>query len=202
VDLDIGAGELVALLGPSGSGKSTLLNIVAGLDLPDAGAVELDGQPLHRLDERARTLLRRRAVGFVFQSFNLVPTLTVAENIELPLELTGHPRSGVRAAAAALLRRTGMPGREESFPDELSGGEQQRVAIARAIVHRPRIVLADEPTGNLDHATGARIMELLAGLVADQGVAMLIATHSADIVERAGRVLMLRDGVLRPGARP
>jgi putative ABC transport system ATP-binding protein len=196
VDLDIAPGELVALLGPSGSGKSTLLNLIAGIDAPDAGTVELAGHSITALDERSRTLLRRRAVGFVFQFFNLVPTLSVWENVALPLELTGGSRATSRATASSLLRQVGIAGREDSFPDELSGGEQQRVAIARALAHEPRLVLADEPTGNLDHATGETVLALLTGLVAERGTTMLIATHSAEVVERAHRVLTLRDGVL------
>lgn len=201
MDLDVRPGELVALLGPSGSGKSTLLNIIAGLDPPDTGSVELAGHAVTTLDERSRTLLRRRDVGFVFQFFNLVPTLTVAENVALPLELTGRGGAEGRRAAAALLQRVGIAGRDDSFPDELSGGEQQRVAIARALAHQPRLVLADEPTGNLDHTTGQRVLDLLTGLVKELGTAMLIATHSAEVVERADRVLTLRDGVL-VDARP
>jgi putative ABC transport system ATP-binding protein len=158
------------------------------------------GRDLAALDERGRSLLRRHDVGFVFQFFNLVPTLTVAENVALPLELTGRGRSETRAAASSLLERVGITGRDDSFPDELSGGEQQRVAIARALAHRPRIVLADEPTGNLDEATGARVLELLAGLVVEQGAAMLIATHSGEVVARADRVLTLRVGQLHAGA--
>jgi putative ABC transport system ATP-binding protein len=198
VDLDIRAGELVALLGPSGSGKSTLLNLIAGIDAPDAGTVHVAGEDLAALDERGRSLLRRREVGFVFQFFNLVPTLTVAENVMLPLELTGR-QAAARAAAATLLQKVGITGRDDSFPDELSGGEQQRVAIARALAHGPRIVLADEPTGNLDQATGARVLDLLTGLVAEQGAAMLIATHATEVVARAHRVLELRDGRVLPG---
>jgi putative ABC transport system ATP-binding protein len=198
VDLEIRAGELVALLGPSGSGKSTLLNLIAGIDAPDSGSVRVAGEDLAVLNERGRTLLRRREIGFVFQFFNLVATLTVAENVTLPLELTGR-RAEARSAAATLLQKVGITGRGDSFPDELSGGEQQRVAIARALVHRPRIVLADEPTGNLDQATGARVLDLLTALVAEQGAAMLIATHSADVVARAHRVIELRDGRVSTG---
>jgi putative ABC transport system ATP-binding protein len=196
VDLHVGAGELVALLGPSGSGKSTLLNVIAGLDSVDDGRVEIDGRDIAVLDDRARTLLRRRSIGFVFQFFNLVPTLTVLENVQLPLELTGASRTALREEARALLDRVGITGRDTSFPEELSGGEQQRVAIARALAHSPRLVLADEPTGNLDTVTGARVLELLTGLVAERGTAMLVATHSAEVVERAHRVVTLRDGVI------
>jgi putative ABC transport system ATP-binding protein len=198
VDLEVHAGEMVALLGPSGSGKSTLLNVIAGLDSVDAGSVEIDGTDIGALGDRARTLLRRSSIGFVFQFFNLVPTLTALENVQLPLELTGATRAALRAEARALLDRVGISGRDGSFPEELSGGEQQRVAIARALAHRPRLVLADEPTGNLDTATGARVLELLTGLVAERGTAMLVATHSGEVVERADRVVTLRDGVINP----
>jgi putative ABC transport system ATP-binding protein len=196
VDLEVHAGELVALLGPSGSGKSTLLNVIAGIDTPDAGTVELSGRDVTQLGERDRTLLRRSDIGFVFQFFNLVPTLTVSENVQLPLELTGWPRRDLRTESHAALERVGITGRDGAFPEELSGGEQQRVAIARALAHGPRLVLADEPTGNLDTATGARILELLTGLIAERGTAMLIATHSMEVVERAHRVITLRDGVI------
>jgi putative ABC transport system ATP-binding protein len=194
VDLDVLPGELVALLGPSGSGKSTLLNLVAGLDAPDAGTVHVAGRDVARLDERGRTLLRRHEIGFVFQFFNLVPTLTVLENIRLPLELTGR-RDG--DAALALLERTGLGHRARAFPEELSGGEQQRVAVARALAHGPRLVLADEPTGNLDASTGAVVLDLLAELVRERGTTMLVATHSSAVVERAGRVVALEEGRLR-----
>ena len=193
IDLDVEPGEMVALLGPSGSGKSTLLNIIAGLDAPDGGTVEVGGQDLGRMTERGRTLLRRREIGFVFQFFNLIPTLTALENILLPLELTGRKDGG---AARALLERVGLADRARAFPEELSGGEQQRVAIARALAHEPKLLLADEPTGNLDSATGARVLDLLTSLVSERGTAMLIATHSREVVDRADRVVMLHDGAI------
>jgi putative ABC transport system ATP-binding protein len=193
IDLDVRPGELVALLGPSGSGKSTLLNLIAGLDAPDAGTIEVGGSELGGMSERGRTLLRRRDIGFVFQFFNLVPTLTVLENVMLPLELTRRPAV---APARALLDRVGLGDRGKSFPEELSGGEQQRVAIARALAHEPQVLLADEPTGNLDSATGARVLDLLTELVRERGTTMLIATHSADVVGRASRVITLRDGAI------
>ncbi|MBR9990679.1 MAG: ABC transporter ATP-binding protein [Gemmatimonadetes bacterium] len=196
VDLDVASGEMVALLGPSGSGKSTLLNIIAGLDAPDGGTVEVSGRDLAGMSERARTLLRRRDIGFVFQFFNLIPTLTVLENIRLPLELTGRRDPG---PARELLERVGLAGRERAFPEELSGGEQQRIAIARALAHEPRLLLADEPTGNLDSATGARVLDLLTRLVRERGAAMVIATHSSDVVDRADRVLTLHDGAIAGG---
>ncbi|HEX6307051.1 MAG TPA: ABC transporter ATP-binding protein [Longimicrobiales bacterium] len=196
VDLDVRPGEIVALLGPSGSGKSTLLNIIGGIDAPDSGTVEVAGRDVGVLSERERTLLRRREIGFVFQFFNLVPTLTVLENILLPLELTGR-RDG--AAARALLDSVGLADRAGAFPEELSGGEQQRIAIARALAHEPALILADEPTGNLDSVTGARVLDLLTGLVRERGSAMLIATHSAEVVRRAHRVITLRDGRIVAG---
>jgi putative ABC transport system ATP-binding protein len=198
IDLDVEPGEFVALLGPSGSGKSTLLNVIAGLDTVDTGSVEIDGRDIGRLNDRSRTLLRRRDIGFVFQFFNLVPTLTVLENVQLPMELTGVARAVMRTEARALLARVGITGRDTSFPEELSGGEQQRVALARAVAHSPRLILADEPTGNLDTATGARVLELLTELVTERGTTMLVATHSAEVVDRASRVVSLRDGRIEP----
>jgi putative ABC transport system ATP-binding protein len=191
--LDIAHGELVALQGPSGSGKSTLLNVIAGLDSVDRGRIVVDGEDIGAMTERERTLLRRNRIGFVFQFFNLVPTLTVLENVLLPLELVGRSS---RDDAAALLERVGLAGRGRAFPEELSGGEQQRIAIARAIAHRPRLLLADEPTGNLDADTGARVLDLLTQLVRESGTTMLIATHSDDVVARASRVVALRHGTI------
>jgi putative ABC transport system ATP-binding protein len=191
VDLDVAAGELVALRGPSGSGKSTLLNVIAGLDAPDAGTIRVAGSDVAALTERDRTLLRRREIGFVFQFFNLIPTLTAFENVLLPLELTGRRDA---ARARNLLDRVGLGGRGRAFPDELSGGEQQRVAIARALAHEPRLLLADEPTGNLDAATGDAVLDILTALVRERGTTMLVATHSAAVVERASRVVTIRDG--------
>lgn len=193
IDMDVAPGELVALLGPSGSGKSTLLNIIAGLDAPDSGTVDVGGRDLGAMTERGRTLLRRRHIGFVFQLFNLIPTLTVLENVLLPLELTGRRDTAV---ALALLERVGLADRARAFPEELSGGEQQRTAIARALAHQPKLLLADEPTGNLDSATGARVLDLLTGLVTERDAAMVIATHSHEVVERAHRVLTLHDGAI------
>jgi putative ABC transport system ATP-binding protein len=197
IDLDVASGELVALLGPSGSGKSTLLNIIAGLDTPDSGTVQVSGRNLGGMTERGRTLLRRRDIGFVFQFFNLIPTLTVLENVLLPLELTGRRDADV---ARALLERVGLADRARAFPEELSGGEQQRIAIARALAHQPKLLLADEPTGNLDSVTGARVLDLLTDLVSEHGAAMVIATHSRDVVDRAHRVVTLHDGVIVSGA--
>ena len=196
LDLRIEAGEWVALLGPSGCGKSTLLNLISGLDLPDAGSVRLAGTELSGLDETARTRLRRRHIGFVFQFFNLIPTLTVAENVLLPLELNRLDHPARRAEAMDLLSRVGLAGREHSFPEQLSGGEQQRLAMVRALVHHPALVLADEPTGNLDGETGEQVLEVLTELRAQTGSAMLMVTHSETVAARAGRVLRLEDGQL------
>jgi putative ABC transport system ATP-binding protein len=193
IDLDVAPGELVALLGPSGSGKSTLLNVIAGIDAPDSGTVEVGGHDLGMLSERGRTLLRRRDIGFVFQFLNLIPTLTVLENVLLPLELTGRRDA---AGAHALLDRVDLADRAHAFPEELSGGEQQRIAIARALAHQPQLVLADEPTGNLDSATGAHVLDLLTDLVRERETAMVIATHSRDVVDRAHRVLGIHNGVI------
>lgn len=191
--LKIAPGERVAVLGPSGSGKSTLLNLVSGIDLPDAGTVRVDDIDLGRLDERSRTLFRRDRVGFVFQFFNLIPTLTVRENLALPLELKGED-PGDRIGE--LLAQVGLADRADSFPDRLSGGEQQRVAVARALVHRPGLILADEPTGNLDVDTGGVVVDLLERLVADAGATLVVVTHSASLAERMDRTVRVDRGQL------
>jgi putative ABC transport system ATP-binding protein len=196
LSLEVEAGASVALLGPSGSGKSTLLNMISAMDTPDGGVVEVAGRDLTALNERDRTLFRRTHMGFVFQFFNLIPTLTVEENLLLPLELAGQSKRDLHGRALDLLGSVGLTGREESFPDRLSGGEQQRVAVARALVHRPRLVLADEPTGNLDRETGDRVLDLLESLVRDEGTTLLTVTHSERVARRADRILTLRDGVL------
>lgn len=189
---EIPAGEFVALLGPSGSGKSTLLNIVGGMDRPDAGNVIVAGASLVGMSERERTLFRRNRIGFVFQFFNLIPTLTVEENLLLPLELTGRPAD--RSVTRSLLDRVGLADRGGTFPDRLSGGEQQRVAIARALVHGPALVLADEPTGNLDDDTAESVLDLLEAVTRDAGATMLVVTHSEQVVRRVDRVLELHHG--------
>lgn len=193
--LSIASGERVAVLGPSGSGKSTLLNLVSGIDLPDAGTVRVDSLDLGRLDERSRTLFRRDRVGFVFQFFNLIPTLTVAENLALPLELKGVPAEG---RAGDLLEQVGLADRADSFPDRLSGGEQQRVAVARALVHEPGLILADEPTGNLDQDTGAVVVDLLDRLVADAGATLVVVTHAQALADRMDRIVRVDRGRLVP----
>ncbi|MGF1641996.1 MAG: ABC transporter ATP-binding protein [Thiotrichales bacterium] len=194
VDLLIEPGERLALLGRSGSGKSTLLNLLGGLEAPDSGEILVRGVAMGRLDERARTLLRRREVGFIYQFFNLIPTLTVAENVALPLELNGVEMAEARTRVDAALRAVDLDGRAGSFPDRLSGGEQQRVAIARALVHRPALVLADEPTGNLDATTGRAVLELLDERVREQGATLVLVTHSREVASHADRVLVLDQG--------
>jgi len=198
VDLTVAPGESVALLGPSGSGKSTLLNLIGGIDAPDAGRVEVAGVAIHDLSERERSLFRRRGIGFVFQLFNLVPTLTVEENLLLPLELAGEATRGARDRARGLLDRLGLGDRGDSWPERLSGGEQQRVAVARAVIHRPALVLADEPTGNLDQDTGAEVLELLQDLRREAGTTLVVVTHSVAVAGRMDRCLELRGGRLLP----
>ena len=192
VTLAIPRGEFVAILGPSGSGKSTLLGLMAGLDRPTSGEVFLDGQPLHAMDEDALALLRRRSVGFVFQSFQLLSNLTARENILLPLELVDAPNA--RQRADELLALVGLADRGHHYPSQLSGGEQQRVALARAFAPRPGILFADEPTGNLDSATGERILDLLTELHRRDGTTLVLVTHDAAVAALAERRVHLRDG--------
>ncbi|HJR64641.1 MAG TPA: ABC transporter ATP-binding protein [Gemmatimonadaceae bacterium] len=184
----------VAIVGPSGSGKTTLLGLLAGLDTPTAGSVVLDGTDLTQLDEDARARLRGEKVGFVFQSFQLIPTLTALENVTVPLELRGE--RGAAPRARDLLARVGLADRAHHFPSQLSGGEQQRVAIARAFSNEPRILFADEPTGNLDTANGGRVIELLESLNREAGTTILLVTHDAGLARRAGRVIQLSDGMV------
>lgn len=192
--LDIARGAFVALLGQSGSGKSTLLNLLGGIDLPDAGQIRIDGRTLTDLGEVERTRFRRRHIGFVFQFHNLIPTLTVQENLLLPLELNGLATREQQDRALALLDNVGLGNRRHSFPERLSGGEQQRLAIARALVHGPALLLADEPTGNLDAATGERILELLLKLHRQETVTIVMVTHSREVAARADRALYLELG--------
>jgi putative ABC transport system ATP-binding protein len=192
LDLDIKQGECVALLGRSGCGKSTLLNLISGIDQADAGEIYINGLNLTGMSEYERTLFRRRHIGFVYQFFNLIPTLTVEENLLLPLELNNLDKS----AALALLSAVDLSDRRATFPDRLSGGEQQRVAIARALVHDPLLVLADEPTGNLDAETGRHMLQLLDRLVRKTGKTLFLVTHSEDAIVLADRVLTLEDGRL------
>ena len=190
-NLEIKAGEVVALYGKSGSGKSTLLNILAGIDHPDKGRVEVDGRGLETLGEEGRTQLRRRRIGFIFQFFNLLPTLTAFENVFLSLELAGKYD---RQPAYQALQAVGLEGKENRFPSELSGGEQQRVAIARALVKEPAIILADEPTGNLDSQTGTQVLALLSGRCREFGTSLLMATHSPLTCQYSDRILRMVDG--------
>ena len=189
-------GEFAAILGKSGSGKSTLLNLISGIDLADAGSVWLNGQNLTALDERRRTLFRRHNIGFIFQFFNLIPTLTVLENIILPAELSNQPPELAKQQAEKLLEAVGLMDRAATFPDRLSGGEQQRVAIARALVNDPLLLLADEPTGNLDEETGRQVLALLDSLTRQAGKNMIMVTHSQEAATYADRVLTLRDNKL------
>jgi putative ABC transport system ATP-binding protein len=196
VDVTIRRGELCVLIGRSGSGKSTLLNLIGGIDVPTAGEIVVDGLPLAQATEARRTLFRRHHVGFVFQFFNLISTLTVEENLRLPLELNGRPRDAARARAGALLAEVGLADRGPAFPEQLSGGEQQRVAVARALIHEPLLVLADEPTGNLDLDTGRQVLDLLDRLTRRAGRTMVMATHSPEVVGLADRIFRLQDGCL------
>jgi len=198
VDATVARGELVVVVGRSGSGKSTLLNLIGGIDQPTAGEIVVDGVPLTGVSEEARTRFRRGRIGFVFQFFNLIPTLTVAENLLLPLELNGRTGVAARRTALQRLEEVGLADRATAFPERLSGGEQQRVAVARALVHDPLLVLADEPTGNLDLETGRQVLELLDRLTRQAKKTMVMATHSREVVGLADRVLVIRDGRLVP----
>ena len=196
LDVTIRQEEFVVLMGQSGAGKSTLLNLVSGIDRPTSGDVFIGDRHLNALSEHERTLFRRQNIGFVFQSFNLIPTLTVGENVTLPLELSGRLDASDQERALNVLEEVGLRDRADSFPDRLSGGEQQRVAIARALAHDPLLILTDEPTGNLDFDTGRQVLDLLARLVREHGKTMLVATHDRSTVRQADRVLLLRSGTL------
>ncbi len=193
VSLTLAGGEMVALVGPSGCGKSTTLNLIAGVDRPDSGAVIVDGADLATAGEAVLVRARRHSTGIVFQSFHLMPHLTVEENIALPLALDGGRDS---ARVLELIRRVGLTHRKDHFPGQLSGGEQQRTAVARALVHRPSVVLADEPTGALDSASGAAVLRLMDGLRREEGSALLLATHDEAIATAADRVIRMRDGAI------
>jgi putative ABC transport system ATP-binding protein len=196
IDLDIGADDFVAIVGPSGSGKTTLLGLLAGLDTPATGTVELAGQRLDVLTEDERARFRAANIGFVFQTFQLVPTLTALENVLVPLELAGAPGSSaeLEARAADLLERVGLADRLGHYPQQLSGGEQQRVGLARAFAGEPKILFADEPTGNLDGETGGRIVDLILRLNADAGTTLVLVTHDLDLASRADRIIRLASG--------
>lgn len=191
------AGELALLLGKSGSGKSTLLNLISGIEKPDAGHIFIQGTAVTQLKERQRTLFRRDHIGFIFQFFNLIPTLTVLENVTLPQELAGrNGRDAITQSALVLLERVGLADRRHTFPDKLSGGEQQRVAIARALAHNPMLVLADEPTGNLDEESGRRVLALLLELTRQSGKTLIMASHNPEIIPLADRVFRVHEGRL------
>jgi putative ABC transport system ATP-binding protein len=195
IDLHIPRGQFAAIMGPSGSGKSTLLGLLAGLDSPTSGKILLDGEEITSLREDEMALLRGRKIGFVFQSYHLIPTLTAEENVLLPMELAGDGAGG-RARSRELLERVGLGGRRDHYPVQLSGGEQQRVALARAFALRPPILLADEPTGNLDSATGQVVLDLMLALNREQGATMVLVTHEEAIAQCADRRIVLRDGLV------
>jgi putative ABC transport system ATP-binding protein len=197
VDLEVRAGEMIALTGPSGSGKSTLLNLCGLIDAPDEGEREIDGAAVSGLTEIQLTYLRRQKIGFVFQGFNLVPVMTVFDNVEYPLLLLGVPAAQRRARVEKALSRVGLSGFERRLPDALSGGQRQRVAIARALVKQPRLVIADEPTGNLDSLTAEQIVDLLREIAREHGAAVLVATHDDRMTRHCDRVLRLTDGEIR-----
>ena len=201
VSLKVEAGGFLAVVGPSGCGKTTLLGLLAGLDVPTSGTVSLDGHDLAQMGEDERARLRAEKVGFVFQSFQLIPTLTAQENVQVPLELGGTGADVAAARARELLSRVGLGDRGHHYPSQLSGGEQQRVAIARAFANEPKILFADEPTGNLDAATGAMIVELLTRLNKELGTTLVLVTHDATLASMAGHILRLKDGaVIADGA--
>jgi len=193
-NLRIMEGEFIAVMGPSGSGKSTLLQILGGLDLPTTGSVVVDGERLETLDEAERTLFRRRKVGFVFQNYQLLPTMTVAENIALALAANGAPKAEIEAVVARLIREVNLEGKASSFPSQLSGGQQQRVAIARALAMKPKLILADEPTGNLDRKNGEDVLALLSRLNREERITIVMVTHDGHAAETADRLIHFRDG--------
>ena len=196
VTLDVAAGEFVAIVGPSGSGKSTLLHLMGGLDAPTSGDVLIDGASIARMSDDEVTIFRRRAIGFVFQFFNLLPTLSAEENVALPLLLDGKRPRDVRDRVAAALDAVGLGHRRNHRPDEMSGGEMQRAAIARALVIEPKVILADEPTGNLDSATGEQILELIRKANHDRGATVVMVTHDAKAATRGSRLVTMRDGIV------
>jgi putative ABC transport system ATP-binding protein len=200
ITAEIARGELIVLVGRSGSGKSTLLNIIGGLDRPSRGEIRIGGTALSGLDEDGLARLRRREIGFVFQFFNLVPTLTALENLLLPLDLLGVDRAAAARRARHWLEVVGLPDRGEAFPEELSGGEQQRIALARALIHRPGLVIADEPTGNLDLETARQVLTLLDDLCRREGSTLVMATHSPEVVGVADRVFSIHEGRLEISA--
>lgn len=196
VNVSLEVGEMVAIMGPSGCGKTTLLNVLSGIDVPSAGNVVVDGQPLFGISDNERTIMRSNYLGFIFQDFNLLPVLSAVENVELPLLLLGNSASEARQRAQQALTDVGLGDRSQHRPAELSGGQQQRVAVARAIVHRPAVVLCDEPTGNLDSRTSAEVLSLLKRINTEHKTTFLIVTHDASIAELCDRVLNMEDGII------
>lgn len=196
IDLTIERGEFVAIMGASGSGKSTLLGLLAGLDTPTSGLIQLDGNEISRLGEDALADLRGRKIGFVFQSYQLIPTLTAEENVLLPAELAGESGASLTARAKALLDTVGLQDRHEHYPVQLSGGEQQRVALARAFMRKPPLLLADEPTGNLDSVNGRQVLALLLSLNRQEGATLVLVTHDRELADCATRIITLRDGLV------
>ena len=196
LNASIRRGEFVVLLGRSGSGKSTLLNLISGIDLPTEGEVLIGGQNLTTMTEQQRTLFRRDNIGFVFQFYNLIPTLTVIENLLLPLELKKNIEVDSKKKAMQILTQVGLAARADSYPDRLSGGEQQRIAICRAVIHKPLLLLADEPTGNLDVETGSEVLDLLNQMIRNNQMTTLMVTHSPEVAQLADRIMTIRDGVL------
>ncbi|MCX7735690.1 MAG: ABC transporter ATP-binding protein [Candidatus Kapabacteria bacterium] len=197
INLSLSQGEIVILLGKSGSGKSTLLNLISGIDLPDKGEIIVDDLKITEQSEHNRTLYRRKKIGFIFQFFNLIPTLTVEENLLLPYELNFKNTNGFKEKANELLEEVGLLSRWKSYPDILSGGEQQRIAIARALIHNPDIILADEPTGNLDYENGKAVINLLDNLVRKNNKTLIMATHSREVIGIADRILQIKDGSIQ-----
>jgi putative ABC transport system ATP-binding protein len=198
--LSVAKGQFVAIMGRSGSGKSTLLRLLGGLEAADSGSVRVDGVDLTALTETARAHRRRQGLGFVFQSFNLIPTLTVSENVELPLALNNVAKGAVRRRSRELLEELGLAGCADRFPEDISGGEQQRAAVARAVIHEPKLVLADEPTGNLDVETARHVLDLLRRTCSERNATLIVATHSTEVAARATRVLTIRGGRIEDAA--
>ncbi|MCB0162842.1 MAG: ABC transporter ATP-binding protein [Anaerolineae bacterium] len=198
VNLSFNPGEFILLLGQSGSGKSTLLNLISGIDAPDSGDIFVNGTAINRLSEHQRTLFRREHIGFIFQFFNLIPTLTVTENITLPMQLNGGVNAAKDKEVKAMIERVGLSHRQDAFPDRLSGGEQQRVAILRAVLHNPTVLLADEPTGNLDEETGQTIIELLLELTRQANKTLIMASHNPEYVRLADKTFRVTHGSLMP----
>ncbi|GIU80220.1 MAG: ABC transporter ATP-binding protein [Bryobacteraceae bacterium] len=194
ISFDVARGEFVAIMGASGSGKSTLLGLVAGLDTPTSGSIRIEGEEISRLDEDSLAVLRGRKIGFVFQSYQLIPTLTAEENVLLPAELAGEDLDAARRRARELLKTVGLEERLDHYPVQLSGGEQQRVALARAFIRKPPLLLADEPTGNLDSVNGRHVLELLLSLNRSEGATLVLVTHDRELASHATRIITLRDG--------